>query len=204
MICEIHESLVWSSIERQIFLGWSVDATGEVDSSASLKPSRVRYYRSPGHAASILAKRGGRARRGLSWWRQTLLGHPFLSPFHTRFSQYIYIFFFFFLFLSISLDRAFTTHGFLNEEFIPFLLSTTSNKPPPRILPHGRSNEQSLEPGGEWKFMKSWIIRSVWGKRRIHWSTGRECWMEYRWKIQVFRGGANQSMGIKYSHDSRV
>lgn len=127
MICEIHESLVWSSIERQIFLGWSVDATGEVDSSASLKPSRVRYYRSPGHAASILAKRGGRARRGLSWWRQTLLGHPFLSPFHTRFSQYIYIYFssFFSSFPSLSTVRLPLT-AFLMKN------SSHSSCPPPR------------------------------------------------------------------------
>lgn len=57
---------------------------GEVDSSASLKPG-VRYYRSPGHAASILAKReeegrGEVCRGDVKRYRATPS-----SPFHGEF-----------------------------------------------------------------------------------------------------------------------
>lgn len=206
MICEIHESLVWSSFHRETNLPRMIggrDWRGRFFRILETVEGSVLSVTWSRRLHSCQERRKGEARSVVVTSNVTGPPLPLSLP-HAIFTVYIYIFFFFFLFLSISLDRAFTTHGFLNEEFIPFLLSTTSNKPPPRILPHGRSNEQSLEPGGEWKFMKSWIIRSVWGKRRIRWSTGRECWMEYRWKIQVFRGGANQSMGIKYSHDSRV
>lgn len=76
---------------------------GEVDFSASLKPG-VRYYRSPGHAASILAKReeegrGEVCRGDVKRYRAT--------PSTANFTLHGYGIYIFFFFLSFYISRIF-------------------------------------------------------------------------------------------------
>lgn len=113
---------------------------------------RGRFFRILETGSSVLSvtwsrrlhscqERGGRARRSLSWWRQTLPGHPFHGEFYASRLRNIYFFllslFLYFTHLSIS----------------------------------GLSN-LFLEPRGEWKFTKWWIIR----EETRHVGQKSSCW----------------------------